>query len=79
MLKFCILAIGSLVAFSGDAIAASVVCSDCSTETGLTLREQIKAERARDAERVAKESKDRPWDAKDLGQAKPAPPSPTIR
>jgi hypothetical protein len=50
--------------------AASASCKNCSADTGLTVREQIKADRARDVDRVAKESTDRPWDGKDFGQAK---------
>jgi hypothetical protein len=54
------------------AIAAPEECKDCSPETGLTIREQIKADRAREADRIAKESADRPWDGKDYGRTKPA-------
>src|SRR5260370_37073581 len=58
------------------AIAASEPCKDCGADTGLTIREQIKADRAREVERIAKESTDRPWDGKDFAQAKRASPSP---
>jgi hypothetical protein len=50
------------------ASAASEPCKECSSEKEATVREQIKADRARDAERIAKESADRPWDGKDFGQ-----------
>jgi hypothetical protein len=59
--------------------AASASCKDCSADTGLTVREQIKADRAREADRVAKESADRPWDGKDFGQAKRPASYPVIR
>jgi hypothetical protein len=59
---------------SSAAVAGPESCKDCATETGLTIREQIKAERAREVERIAKESTDRPWDGKDLGQAKRTSP-----
>jgi hypothetical protein len=52
------------------ASAASEPCKDCSPDTGLTVREQIKADRAREADRIAKEPADRPWDSKDFGLAK---------
>jgi hypothetical protein len=52
------------------AFAASDPCKDCNAAPELTIREQIKADRAREAERVAKESSDRPWDGKDLGGVK---------
>jgi hypothetical protein len=52
------------------AIAETASCKDCNADTGLTVREQIKADRAREADRVAKESTDRPWDGKDFGQVK---------
>jgi hypothetical protein len=47
---------------------ASEPCKDCSPDKELTVREQIKADRARDAERIAKESAGRPWDGRDFGQ-----------
>jgi hypothetical protein len=47
-------------------------CKDRSADNGLTVREQIKAKRARDVNRVAKELATRPWDGKDLGQTKRA-------
>jgi hypothetical protein len=59
--------------------AASVSCKDCSTDTGLTVREQIKADRAREADRAAQEPADRPWDGKDFGQVKRLPASPIVR
>ena len=54
------------------AIAAPEPCKDCTPAPELSIREQIKAERARDADRVAKESASRPWDGKDIGQVKRA-------
>lgn len=62
-----------------DAVAASEPCKDCNADTGLTVREQIKADRAREVDRIAKESTDRPWDGKDYGRTKPLPSSPVIR
>jgi hypothetical protein len=61
------------------AIAAPEPCKDCNPETGLTIREQIKADRAREAERIARESADRPWDGKDYGRTKPTSPTPVAR
>jgi hypothetical protein len=61
------------------AAAASDSCKDCNAQTGLTIREQIKADRAREVDRVAKESADRPWDGKDFGQAKRQPSVPVVR
>jgi hypothetical protein len=58
---------------------ASEPCKDCSPDKELTVREQIKADRARDAERIAKESAGRPWDGKDLGLAKRTNTSPLVR
>ena len=55
---------------SAPASAASDPCKDCSPAPELTIREQIKADRAREADRVAKESTARPWDGKDLGGVK---------
>jgi hypothetical protein len=56
------------------ASADQIPCKDCSADTGLTVREQIKADRAREADRIAKESPDRPWDGKDFGRTDKAPP-----
>jgi hypothetical protein len=61
------------------ALAASEPCKDCNTAIELTVRERIKAERALDADRVAKESIARPWDGKDIGQAKRANPALIVR
>jgi hypothetical protein len=61
------------------AIAASELCKDCDAVTALTIREEIKATRARDVERMAKESTGRPWDGKDIGQGKRPLPTPAIR
>jgi hypothetical protein len=61
------------------AVAASEPCKDCKADTGLTIREEIKAARARDVERMAKESAGRPWDGKDIGQGKRPLPDPAIR
>jgi hypothetical protein len=53
------------------ACAASLEpCKDCGPDKRLTVREQIKADRARDVDRIAKESTDRPWDGKDYGQVR---------
>jgi hypothetical protein len=71
-----------LVAFtyvSFPAVAAPEPCKDCDPVTGLTMREQIKADRARESDRVAKESAERPWDGKDIGQAKRASTPPVVR
>jgi hypothetical protein len=64
--------------FNFAALAASEPCKDCIADTGLTIREQIKADRAREVDRIAKESTDRPWDGKDFGQVKRASPSPFV-
>jgi hypothetical protein len=61
------------------AVAQPAPCKDCSADTGLTVREQIKADRAREADRIAKESADRPWDGKDFGQVRRANPIPVAR
>jgi hypothetical protein len=60
------------------AVAAPEPCKDCNPETGLTIREQIKADRAREADRIAKESADRPWDGKDIGQIKRTSTAPVV-
>ena len=64
---------------SSAAVAASVPCKDCSAETGLTIREEIKAARARDVERMAEEFTGRPWDGKDFGQGTRPLPEPAVR
>jgi hypothetical protein len=64
--------------FAVAAIAAPEPCKDCNPETGLTIREQIKAERALEADRIAKESTDRPWDGKDYGRTKPTSATPIV-
>jgi hypothetical protein len=64
--------------FNFAAIAASEPCKDCNPDAGLTVRDQIKAYRAREVDRVAKESADRPWD-KDFGQAKRIGATPVVR
>jgi hypothetical protein len=61
------------------AVAESASCKDCSPDAGLTVREQIKADRARQADRIARESTDRPWDGKDFGQGKRKSPTPLVR
>jgi hypothetical protein len=61
------------------AVASSEPCKDCKPPPELTIREQIKAQRAIDAERVAKESTVRPWDGTDIGQAKRATTTPIVR
>jgi hypothetical protein len=61
------------------ALAESASCKDCSADTGLTVREQIKADRAREVDRIAKESTERPWDGKDIGQVKRQPSSLIVR
>lgn len=71
--------LASCVGISSAALAASEPCKDCNAAAELTIREQIKAERARDADRVAKESTARPWDSKDVGQAKRPNPTPIVR
>ena len=61
------------------AVAASEPCKDCNPETGLSIREQIKADRAREAERIAKESTARPWDGRDFGPTKRPDAAPIVR
>jgi len=61
-----------------SAAAESASCKDCNPDTKLTVREQIKADRAREVDRLAKESADRPWD-KDFGQAKRTSTTPIVR
>jgi hypothetical protein len=65
------------------AFAASDPCVDCGATAGaapeLSIREQIKADRAREVDRIAKESADRPWDGKDLGQIKRTSTAPVVR
>jgi hypothetical protein len=81
MVKASILLLVGLAVFASfnfAAIAASEPCKDCNPDSGLTVREQIKADRARDIDRVAKESADRPWD-KDFGQAKQIGARPVVR
>jgi hypothetical protein len=76
MFKLFVLAICIALACTGSsAIADPVACKDCKTDSQLTIREQIKADRARDVERVAKESAERPWDVKDTGHPKREPSS----
>jgi hypothetical protein len=81
MVKTWTLILGGLAVFASfnfAAMAASEPCKDCNPELGLTVREQIKADRAREVDRVAKESADRPWD-KDFGQAKRIGAQPGVR
>lgn len=59
--------------------AASESCKDCKALPNLTIREQIKAQRAIDADRVAKESATRPWDGTDIGQTKRVTTTPVVR
>jgi hypothetical protein len=61
------------------AAAAPEPCKDCNAVTGLTVREQIKDDRAREADRIAKESTVRPWDGKDIGQVKRVNSPPVVR
>jgi hypothetical protein len=84
--QFMVKAISALllalaVCTSGDfaARAASEPCRDCKAPPDLTIREQIKAQRAIDADRVAKESATRPWDGTDIGQAKRVTTTPVVR
>jgi hypothetical protein len=65
--------------FSFAAIAAPEPCKDCNPETGLTVREQIKADRARAVDRIAKEPTERPWDGKDIGLTKRTSTTPVVR
>jgi hypothetical protein len=65
--KVCGLAFVAVVWLSASAAVASVQCPDCPPDKD-TIREAIKAERARDDERRAKESTDRPWTKKDFGK-----------
>jgi hypothetical protein len=79
VLTLLLLGLASCGGISFTALAASEPCKNCNATTEPTIREQIKAERARDADRVAKESTSRPWDGKDIGQAKRANPAPIVR
>jgi hypothetical protein len=76
-----LLILGFTVCIGGSiaALAASEPCRDCKAAPELTIREQIKAQRAVDADRVAKESAVRPWDGTDIGQATRAPTTPVVR
>ena len=74
-----LLGLAAFAWMSFAAVADSASCKDCNADTGLTVREQIKAVRAREADRIAKESTDRPWDGKDIGQVKRASPTPVVR
>ena len=56
MVRALTLLLMSLVAgawLSSAAIAEPEPCRDCNPKTGLTIREQIKADRAREADRIA--------------------------
>ena len=59
--------------------AASESCKDCGPNTELSVRDQIKADRAREVERIAKESTGRPWDGQDLGLVKRTNTTPVVR
>ena len=74
-----LLGFAACAGFNFAARAESEPCKDCNVATELTVRERIKAERALDADRVAKESAARPWDGKDLGQTKRASTIPIAR
>jgi hypothetical protein len=78
VLRSLLLGLTACVWINFAASAASEPCKDCSPDTGLTVREQIKADRAREADRIAKESSDRPWDGKDFGQAKRTSTTPVV-
>jgi hypothetical protein len=72
----------AFVCCNSAAFAASEPCKDCATAGAapeLSIREQIKADRAREVERIAKESADRPWDGKDFGLIKRTPATPVVR
>jgi hypothetical protein len=70
MLALFLFGFAALLYVSPVAAAAPEPCKDCDTVTGISVREQIKADRAREADRIAKESTVRPWDGKDFGQTK---------
>jgi hypothetical protein len=74
-----LLGFAALSCLSFIAAAATEPCKDCAPVSGLTVREQIKADRAREVDRIAKESTDRPWDGKDIGQVKRANTPPVLR
>ena len=74
-----LLGFAALLCVSFVAAAAPEPCKDCDAVTGLTVREQIKADRVREADRVAKESTVRPWDGKDIGQVKRTSTPPVVR
>jgi len=73
-----LLSVAVCVSINFAALAASEPCKDCKAPPELTARERIKAERALDADRVAKESAARPWDGTDIGQAKRANAAPIV-
>jgi len=57
-------------------VSAAPQCPECGPDKVDNVREAIRAERAQDAIRRAKESSDRPWDHKDFGGTqRPDPPS----
>lgn len=74
-----LLGFAALLCVSFVAAAAPDPCKDCDAVTGLTVRERIKADRAREVDRVAKETTERPWDGKDLGQTRRTSPPAAIR
>ena len=75
------LALGFVIYAGGSmaALASSDPCKDCKPPAELSVREQIKAQRAIDADRVAKESTVRPWDGTDIGQTRRTPTAPVVR
>jgi hypothetical protein len=79
MLVSFLFGFAALSCVSFVAAAAPEPCKDCDAVTGLTVREQIKVDRAREADRIAKESTVRPWDGKDIGQLKRANSPPVVR
>jgi hypothetical protein len=79
MLAFFLVGFGALLCVSFVANAAPEPCKGCDAVTGLTVREQIKVDRAREADRIAKESTVRPWDGKDIGQVKQLNSLPVVR
>ena len=84
MLKAAALVVilGLIVArFCTTAVSAAPPCPECGPDKVESVREAIRAERARDDIRRAKEPTDRPWDHKDFGrnQRPDTPPVVDIR
>ena len=67
----------ALITLMGISAAhAASPCRDCDSTTGLTARETIKLQQAKDAQRVAEDPKTRPWDGMYLTGPKTGTPKP---